>query len=97
VLAKVRASGIAAIQSVPRQQSEFEGGFTALDTSGNMPTKEAPRMKPMDLSPSELSMLIQSLDHCLATCHHDSKASGVCSDCEAAKALRKRLETQLVS
>jgi hypothetical protein len=54
-------------------------------------------MKPIDLSPSELSMLIQSLDHCLATCHHDSKSSGACSDCEAAKALRKRLETQLVS
>jgi hypothetical protein len=52
-------------------------------------------MKPVELSASEIQMLIQSLDHCLATCHNNSKSDS-CPDCEAAKALKKRLEAQLM-
>lgn len=51
-------------------------------------------MKTIELSATEIEMLIQSLDHCLETCHNDTK-SGPCADCQAAKALRKRLEAQL--
>lgn len=58
-----------------------------------------PGDKPMSnvtLSEPEIRMLIQSLDHCLATCHNE-KTSGkqACSDCEAAKALRQKLDSQL--
>ncbi len=53
-------------------------------------------MSNVTLSESEIRMLIQSLDHCLATCHNEKKAgSQTCSDCEAAKTLRKKLSTQL--
>jgi hypothetical protein len=53
-------------------------------------------MSRMDLSESEIRMLIESLEHCLATCHNEKKeTSGVCSDCEAAKALRQRLLNEL--
>ncbi len=53
-------------------------------------------MNNVTLSESEIRMLIQSLDHCLATCHNE-KTSGkqVCSDCEAARALRQKLDSQL--
>jgi hypothetical protein len=50
-------------------------------------------MPQLELSPSEIRLLVQSLDHCLATCHNEGKSAGkVCSDCEAAATLRKRLE-----
>jgi hypothetical protein len=50
----------------------------------------------VELNKRDLQLLVQSLEHCLATCHskeHDSKAS--CADCDAAKELNKRLKTTL--
>jgi hypothetical protein len=53
-------------------------------------------MSRMDLSQSEIRMLVQSLDHCLATCHNEKKGSSdVCPDCEAAKALKQRLVSEV--
>lgn len=55
-------------------------------------------MSQLELSSAEIKMLVQSLDHCLATCHNEAKnATGSCSDCEAAKALKRRLEAQLLA
>jgi hypothetical protein len=55
-------------------------------------------MNNVSLSPAEIRMLVQSLDHCLATCHNEDKsAGGVCSDCEAAKALRQKLSAELAA
>jgi hypothetical protein len=47
----------------------------------------------LELSKGEIKLLVQSLDHCLATCHNDTK-KGPCKDCEAAKALRDKLAVQ---
>jgi len=55
-------------------------------------------MNNVSLSQSEIRMLIQSLDHCLATCHNEGKSAGsICSDCEAAKALREKLSSDLAA
>jgi hypothetical protein len=55
-------------------------------------------MTQIELSRSEIQLLLQSLDHCLSTCHNEPKSgTAACSDCEAAKALRKRLESQLAA
>lgn len=60
--------------------------------------REGTVMSQLELSPSEIQFLLQSLDHCLATCHNKAKTgAAACSDCEAAKALRKRLEAQLAA
>ena len=48
-------------------------------------------MAKVELSEKEIALLLQSLDHCLATCHNKSANGGPCSDCEAAKKLRDRL------
>lgn len=48
------------------------------------------------LNKRDLQLLVQSLDHCLATCHskeHGEKAG--CSDCESAKELNERLKKAL--
>jgi hypothetical protein len=47
----------------------------------------------VSLEKDEVKLLIQSLDHCLATCQRKA-ASGKdapCEDCERARALRERL------
>jgi hypothetical protein len=55
-------------------------------------------MSALELSQSEIRMLIQSLEHCLATCHNEKKGSSdVCPDCDAAKQLRQKLSTQLTA
>jgi len=55
-------------------------------------------MNNVSLSEKEIRLLIQSLDHCLATCHNEDKSTGnVCSDCEAAKALREKLSADLAA
>ena len=54
--------------------------------------KSKARQLSVDLSAVELQLLLQSLTHCLATCKTKSKSGGPCSDCDAAKALKKRLE-----
>jgi hypothetical protein len=55
-------------------------------------------MKNVSLTQNEIRMLVQSLDHCLATCHNEEKSAGTaCSDCEAAKALRQKLSAELAA
>jgi hypothetical protein len=47
----------------------------------------------VSLEKDDVKLLVQSLDHCLATCQRKS-ASGKdapCEDCDRARALRKRL------
>ena len=48
-------------------------------------------MLKVELSDKDVRLLLQSLDHCLATCQHKSAGSGTCEDCAAAKRLRDRL------
>jgi len=53
-------------------------------------------MTNVTLSEPEIRMLIESLEHCLATCHNEEKTgSQKCSDCNAGKALRQKLAAQL--
>lgn len=50
----------------------------------------------MKLTKHDLQLLVQSLDHCLATCKskaHDKKTA--CADCDSAKDLNKRLKKAL--
>jgi len=46
----------------------------------------------VELTPVELQLLLQSLSHCLATCKNKSPKGEPCADCNAAKALKARLE-----
>jgi hypothetical protein len=48
-------------------------------------------MPKIELSDKEIRLLLQSLDHCLATCKQKSSKDDSCEDCDAAKALRDRL------
>ncbi len=45
------------------------------------------------LEKDDLKLLLQSLDHCLATCQHKTETGkdGPCEDCDKARALRARL------
>lgn len=46
----------------------------------------------VDLDPKEIRILVQSLDNCLATCVvHAKKPDAPCEDCDAARALQKKL------
>ena len=50
----------------------------------------------LEMTKLDLQLLVQSLEHCLATCQnkaHGKKA--VCEDCDSAKDLNKRLKTAL--
>ncbi len=52
----------------------------------------------LELSQKELRLLVQSLGNCIATCQtHAAKPDAPCEDCDAARALKKRLESQLAS
>lgn len=52
----------------------------------------------LDLSQKELRILVQSLGNCLATCQtHAAKPDAPCEDCDAARALKKKLEIQLAA
>jgi hypothetical protein len=48
-------------------------------------------MPKVELSDKDVRLLLQSLEHCLATCKHKTAAEGACEDCEAARELRNRL------
>lgn len=53
----------------------------------------------LELSTAELRLLVQSLQHCLATCKH-AKAEGKdhpCEDCDAGRALLGKVEAALKS
>jgi hypothetical protein len=44
------------------------------------------------LEKTEVKLLVQSLDHCLQTCQHQSETGKAgCDDCDKARALRERL------
>jgi hypothetical protein len=46
----------------------------------------------VELSQKEISLLLQSLDHCLGTCQHkEAGRDEPCEDCDAATRLRRRL------
>ena len=50
----------------------------------------------VEMTNREARLLVQSLEHCLATCEsktHDKKAG--CKDCDSAKDLKKRLNAAL--
>jgi hypothetical protein len=48
----------------------------------------------VQLATSEIRLLLQSLDHCLATCANKAAdKDSPCEDCDRAQALRQRLAT----
>jgi hypothetical protein len=50
----------------------------------------------VSLASDEIRLLLQSLDHCLATCSKKTAGkSGPCDDCDRAKELRQRLAKQI--
>jgi hypothetical protein len=52
----------------------------------------------LDLEAKEVRILVQSLDNCLKTCVvHQQKPDAPCEDCDAARALQKKLKAQLKS
>lgn len=52
----------------------------------------------LELSQKEVRILVQSLGNCLATCRtHAEKPDAPCEDCDAARALKTRLESQLAA
>jgi len=49
----------------------------------------------VELSRNELKILVMSLENCLATCKtHAAKTSAACPDCDAARAVKTKLEKQ---
>lgn len=61
-----------------------------------MPNAAAPLN--LDLSQQEVRILVQSLGNCLATCQtHAAKPDAPCEDCDAARALKRKLESRLAS
>ncbi len=49
----------------------------------------------LELTKVEVSILLQSLSNCLATCKtHAAKASAKCPDCDAARSVQAKLEKQ---
>ncbi|MBS1111317.1 MAG: hypothetical protein H6Q88_3309 [Anaeromyxobacteraceae bacterium] len=47
----------------------------------------------VELTKAEVKILLQSLSNCLATCKtHAAKPSAKCPDCDAAKAVKTKLE-----
>lgn len=52
----------------------------------------------VDLSQKEVRIMVQSLDNCIATCRtHAAKPDAPCEDCDAARALKRKLESRLSS
>ena len=52
----------------------------------------------VDLEAKEVRILVQSLDNCLKTCVvHAKRPDAPCEDCDAARALQKKLVQQLKS
>ncbi len=47
----------------------------------------------VELSQAEVQILVQSLSNCIDTCKdHGHQGNKTCPDCDAARALRKRLQ-----
>ncbi|HSN90827.1 MAG TPA: hypothetical protein VLS93_06335 [Anaeromyxobacteraceae bacterium] len=52
----------------------------------------------LDLDPKDVRILVQSLQNCLETCEVKAKSPAApCEDCDAARALQRRLEKHLKS
>jgi hypothetical protein len=52
----------------------------------------------IDLSATELRIMVQSLGNCLETCQvHAKKPDAPCEDCEAARKLKKKLEKRIAA
>ncbi len=52
----------------------------------------------LDLEQRDLRILVQSLENCLRTCQtRQRKPDAPCEDCDAARALKRKLESQLAS
>jgi hypothetical protein len=50
----------------------------------------------LSLEAKDVRLLLQSLDHCLATCtQKPASTKSTCEDCERARALRERLAKHL--
>jgi hypothetical protein len=50
----------------------------------------------LDLTQKEVRILVQSLGNCIATCRtHEQKPDAPCEDCDAARALKRKLEKEL--
>lgn len=49
-------------------------------------------MPKLDLNEKDVRLLIQSLEHCIATCKQKGAGGGPCEDCDAARALLVRLQ-----
>ncbi len=49
-------------------------------------------MPKLDLNEKDVRLLIQSLEHCIATCKEIATGGGPCTDCQAAQALLMRLQ-----
>jgi hypothetical protein len=49
----------------------------------------------VELTRAEVKILLQSLSNCLATCKtHAAKPSAKCPDCDAARAVKAKLQKQ---
>jgi len=52
----------------------------------------------VELDQRDLRILVQSLENCLKTCEvHARKPDAPCEDCDAARALQKKLQQELKS
>jgi hypothetical protein len=52
-------------------------------------------MTTVELDARDLRILVQSLENCLKTCRtRATKPDAPCEDCDAARALQRRLQTQ---
>ncbi len=52
----------------------------------------------LDLEPRDIRILVQSLENCLRTCETKAqKPDAPCEDCDAARALKKRLEKHIAA
>ena len=50
----------------------------------------------IDLDAKEVRILVQSLENCLKTCVvHEKKPDAPCEDCDAARALKAKLQKQV--
>ena len=56
----------------------------------------ATQLTHVDLSTKEIRIMVQSLENCIATCRtHAVKPDAPCEDCDAARALKRKLESRL--
>ena len=48
----------------------------------------------VDLTPEDIRIIVQALQHCLATCQTPAvKPDAPCEDCDVAQALKRKIES----